>query len=245
MKLSLFFFVQGGFVILTIVFFALLLRELREGIRSGSDPRTEKKFLTRFIIALIAWCAFVSAWSLSGIMGDFGRFPFNFMPVLFLPLIGAIFLMFSKTMGDILKHIPYAHIIRLQGFRFFVEILLWLLYMDDLLPVQMSFEGRNFDVLVGITAPAIAWLASHQKISRIGLIFWNLAGLVLLINIVAIAILSTPSPVRVFMNEPANTIVTVFPISWLPAFLVPLAYTLHLLSLKQLLRQPAKAGAMR
>jgi hypothetical protein len=45
------------------------------------------------------------------------------------------------------------------------------------------------------------------------------------------------------MNEPANTIVAVFPISWLPGLLVPLAYTLHIFSLKQLLgsSKPAQA----
>jgi len=67
------------------------------------------------------------------------------------------------------------------------------------------------------------------------MIAYNFIGLALLLNIVTIAVLSVPSPFRVFMNEPANTIVTYFPIVLLPAFLVPLAYTLHFLSLKKLL----------
>jgi hypothetical protein len=68
-----------------------------------------------------------------------------------------------------------------------------------------------------------------------------------LLNIVITAILSTPSPWRVFMNEPANYVVTWFPISWLPGFLVPLAYYLHFISLKQMFQKrgigsPAKVS---
>jgi hypothetical protein len=46
-----------------------------------------------------------------------------------------------------------------------------------------------------------------------------------------------PTPFRVFMNEPSNTIVAKFPIVWLPALLVPLAYGLHFLSLRQYWRK--------
>jgi hypothetical protein len=104
------------------------------------------------------------------------------------------------------------------------------------LPVQMTFEGRNFDILVGVSAPLIAVLAFRGKLSKKALLIWNVACLGLLLNIVITAILSTPSPWRVFMSEPANDVVAYFPISWLPGLLVPLAYYLHLLSVKQLLQ---------
>jgi hypothetical protein len=56
----------------------------------------------------------------------------------------------------------------------------------------------------------------------------------LLFNIVIISILSTPTPFRFFMNEPANTIVAAWPFIWLPGFVVPMAFLLHVFSLKQL-----------
>jgi len=37
------------------------------------------------------------------------------------------------------------------------------------------------------------------------------------------------------MNEPANTMIAHLPFIWLPAFVVPVAYFLHIVSLKQLL----------
>ena len=138
---------------------------------------------------------------------------------------------FSKTTKELLPFIPQKSLVGLQVFRVFVEIVLWLLFIQNIVPVQMSFEGRNFDVLTGISAPIAAYLLVNN---RIALFIWNICGLALLANILTIAILSLPTPLRVFMNEPANTIVVHFPFVWLPGLLVPMAYGLHFLSLRQL-----------
>ena len=120
---------------------------------------------------------------------------------------------------------------QLQVFRVFVEIVFWLLFVQNLLPKQMTFEGRNFDIIAGITSLLAAQFFLN---SRGWMIAWNIIGLGLLINIVSIAILSMPTSRRIFENEPANTIVTQFPFIFLPTFLVPLAYILHFISLKKL-----------
>jgi hypothetical protein len=219
---------QIGFVALSFVYLFLFLRELGKGIETTSwEPARKKNYKKFWIRALVIWGVLVSAWSLSGIMGNFENFPFNFAPVIVIPLAAIIYVTFSQSLKEILQNIPVENLIRLQSFRFFVEIMLWLLFLDNFIPVQMTFEGRNLDILAGITAPIIASLAARGKIARGALIAWNLICLAFLVNIVTIAILSTPSPVRVFMEEPANRIVTVFPVSWLPGFLVPLAYMLN------------------
>lgn len=236
MKPHLLLIAQLGFVLITVVYFWLFLRELQKGMKLACRTTPlEKNMVTRALVMLMLWCAFVSIWSGAGMMADFSIFPLNFMPVLVIPLVTAILSLFSKGLGEVLKHIPVQNLIRLQSFRFFVELLLWALFIAGVVPEQMTFEGRNFDILAGITAPVMAWLAARQKLPRGALIAWNLICLALLVNIVSVAILSTPSPWRIFMNEPANTIVAYFPVSWLPGFLVPLAYTLHFFSLRQLL----------
>ena len=227
---------QLGFVILTVVYFTLLVKEFRNAIPLTSfDETKKKKLIWQIIVGLTLWAVFVSAWSLSGMMGDFSKFPFNIAPVFLIPLITALVITFSKTFTEIIRYIPIERFARLQSFRFFVEILLWFLFVAELIPDQMTFEGRNLDILAGITGPVIAYFASKGKISRTGLIVWNILCLCLLINIVVIAILSMPVPFRVFHNEPGSAIVGLFPISWLPGFLVPLAYILHFLSLRKLL----------
>ena len=233
-----------GFVLITLVYVSLLIRELWAGIGASNWDLTRKQSVKRTIlILLIGWTLFVTIWSASGVMADFTKFPFNFLPVVAVPLITMIAVTFGATFKEILARIPEEKVVRLQTFRFFVELMLWVLFIGGLLPEQMTFEGRNFDILVGLTSPVIAYLLAKKRMSKAALIAWNIACLGLLTNIVTIAILSTPSPIRVFMNEPANTIVTQFPISWLPGLLVPLAYTLNLFSIRQaMLKNPQATG---
>jgi hypothetical protein len=57
---------------------------------------------------------------------------------------------------------------------------------------------------------------------------WNWMGALLLLNVVTITWLSTPTPMRVFMNEPANIWITQAPFVWLPTVLVLAAFAGHI-----------------
>jgi hypothetical protein len=225
--------IQIGFIALSTIYFAMLFNQMRKATNASPDLKNSK-FLTWTITCVIIWAIFVSVWSISGIMKDFSMFPINFAPIIIVPLIAVLAFTFSRAGTEILSRIPISTIIQLNAFRVFVEVLLWALYEENQAPIQMTFEGRNFDILSGLSAPIVAYLFTKGKISKIGLVIWNVICLGLLINIVTVAILSTPTPFRVFMNDPVNTIVTIFPVSWLPGLLVPLAYGLHFFSLRQL-----------
>jgi hypothetical protein len=224
--------IQAGFILLTAVMYALVMKELKKAVAKTQWPERQKKVrYQQTFYALVGWTVFISALALSGFLQNYSAFPPRIMLVLVVPLITMISLTFSKPVRELLIVIPIQNIVRLQVFRVFVEILLWMLFLQNILPVQMTFEGRNFDVLAGLTAPLAAYFLARHRAS---LITWNILSLGLLVNIMAIAILSLPTPMRVFMNEPANTIVGIFPYVWLPGLLVPLAYGLHFLSLRQL-----------
>ncbi len=227
---------QIGFAALTVIFLYFLMRTLRYGIDHTNWSASSKQRVFNLILGtILIWFVFLSIWSASGAMGNFENFPFNFAPILIVPLVTILMLViFSKGLAQILAQIPPERIIVLQNFRVFVELLLWGLFVGNVIPEQMSFEGRNFDILAGLTAPFVSWALQRQKISKTIAIVWNFACLGLLINIVTIAFLSTPSPIRVFMEGPSSEAVATFPICFLPGFLVPLAYTLHFFSLKQL-----------
>lgn len=234
MKVS-YLIIQSGFVLITVVFYALLLFKLRESLRlSNFTETTKRRILAATVISLVAWAVVISLLSLTGFVTDFSTFPPKIIIVLIVPLVTIIWVVNTATVKEILNHVRQEFLILLQTFRIFVEILLWMLFINGLAPVQMSFEGRNLDVLSGLSAILIAYLVSRKKISRHVLVGWHFACLGLLLNIVITAILSMPTPFRLFMNEPSNTIVAEFPIIWLPGFLVPLAYGLHFLSLRQL-----------
>jgi len=60
------------------------------------------------------------------------------------------------------------------------------------------------------------------------------ARLALLINIIGVALLSAPTPVRVFMNEPANVWIAHAPWVWLPTVMVLAALCGHALVYRRL-----------
>ena len=121
-------------------------------------------------------------------------------------------------------------------FRIPMEIFLWLGFIAGFVPPQMTFEWLNFDIIVGITALMGGFtFFGRGRYRRFEAIIWNIFGILLLANIVLIAFLSAPFPFRVFMNEPANTMVAYFPFIWIPGFIVPFALAMHLFSLKQLI----------
>lgn len=222
-----------GFLLLTLIFYFLLFRILQSAIGKTSWPEVKKKKISAGILwGIIVWATLVSLISLSGFSGNFKNFPLNVLPLVGIPLITTLILLFTTDMKTLLGYLSLKALTQLQVFRVFVEVLLWLLFVQNLLPEQMTFEGRNWDILSGLTA----FLAARFLLtSKWWMIIWNLLGLGLLINIVTIAILSMPTPIRVFNNEPANTIVTQFPFVFLPTFLVPLAYLLHFMSLRKLM----------
>ncbi len=229
---------QLGFAALTLLCLALVVRGLWRTLTAMDYPPARRnRVVTATALGLAAWLAFTAALALTGLAGDFSAFPPPVMPLVLLPpLVASLVLTFSGKFGAVLRHVPVQWLLYLQSFRVAVEVLLWALHGQGLVPVQMTFEGLNFDVLTGLTAPLAAYLlTARPRWRRPILLGWNVMGLALLITIVVISILSLPTPLRAFPNEPANTIVTRFPFIWLPGFLVPLAYTLHFFALRKIM----------
>ena len=225
---------QAGFIALTIVSFALFFRALQKAVVQTDLPEKHKRTLVPMLaIGVALWLTLISVLAARQVFFDFTTMPPKFLIVIIVPLVAIVYLTSRSATKKIVGQMPPHTILYLQSFRIIVEILLWLLFLENLIPEQMTFEGRNFDILAGIFGIVAGWII-FRKPSRMVLWVYNIAGLALLINIVTIAILSTPLPIRVFMNDPANTIVTQFPVVWLPGALVPLAYTLHILSFRQI-----------
>ena len=125
----------------------------------------------------------------------------------------------------------------LIGFQFFrvpVAVFLRGMYQAGQAPVQITYEGLNFDIFAGLTAPAMAWLVWRGKVGFYAIWTWNALGLMLLVEAMVIAALSMPTEFRVFTNEPPSTFATYAPYVWLPTVLAPAALFGHLLVLRWL-----------
>ena len=187
-------------------------------------------------VAITVWLMITGGLALSGFFLEFQSVPPRFFILLLVPLFAIGFLLRTRFADDLVAALSPVWFIVPQGFRIIMELILWLLFINGIMPEQVTFEGRNFDILVGLTAPVVAWLCFVRRALPPSVaVAWNVLGLLLLANVVITAILSAPTPFRVFMNEPAVTVIAYLPFVWLPAFVVPMAVLLHALSLKQLL----------
>ena len=182
--------------------------------------------------------------ALQGIISDTGFYTINnVMPprflVLVLPAFLTIIVLLATKKGqafiDSLNNtwLTYLHTIRIP-----VELTLYFLFIHKLVPGLMTFEGRNFDIISGLTAPLIAyWGYTQKRLSNKVLLLWNFICLALLLNIVVISVLSAQTPFQQWAFDQPNTGVLHFPFTWLPGFIVPMVLFAHLVNIRALLRK--------
>ncbi|MCB9640887.1 MAG: hypothetical protein H6727_18475 [Myxococcales bacterium] len=185
---------------------------------------------------LLGWLGLTGALAYFGWLSNFSLMPPAFGRMAFPALFATIILAWSPFGRRWATHLNWVALIGYQVFRVPVEIWLHWMYAEKIIPVQMTYSGRNFDIIAGLTAPLVAYLCWKQKAPRWLLWAWNILSLGLLLNIVTIALLSMPWRFRVFMNEPANTFITRWPYVWL-ASLVMAALWGHMLVFHKLVRR--------
>lgn len=184
---------------------------------------------------MVVWMVTLLLLSDAGFFSDFSSLPPRPLFAMLFPLPFVVYFAFSKTGVKILQLAPPEWLVIIQSFRIPVEVLLWVAFLNKQLPVNMTFEGRNFDVVSGILALIAAYFLVRRVFNRsVILAIYNCVGLLLLLNILIIAILSMPTSFRYFMEEPSNIIVGSIPYILLPGVLVPIAYSFHIFSLRQL-----------
>jgi hypothetical protein len=152
--------------------------------------------------------------------------------------IAIAYFLSKKSSANVLDKLSLKDLTLLHVCRIPVEIgLLWL-YQSQQIPQIMTFEGRNFDIISGLTALPMVWYAfQNDTIKRTPLLIWNIVCLALVCIIVIIAILSAPTPFQQFGFEQPNVGVLKFPFGWLPSFIVPVVLFCHLVSIRQLVKR--------
>ena len=185
---------------------------------------------------LLLWSVAQSALALSGFYQTrLDQLPPRFLLVLLPPLL-AMGVLFSLKRGRAwVERLPLVPLTYLSTVRVPVEIVLYWLFMYHAIPELMTFAGRNFDILAGLTAPLVAYFGLQRSVlSRPMLILWNIISLGLLLFIVVSATLSVPTPLQQLAFDQPNVAILYFPFVLLPALVVPLVLFSHLVSLWQL-----------
>ena len=217
-----------GVVVATVSFLYFIL----DHATKRKEGKTRSFIITAILIADII---LISILAMKGFFLDFQSMP----PKLFLfviPMVLAILVVLAiPNVRAFLIAMPIASLTYIHIIRIPVEIVLWWLFKHGAVPEAMTFEGINYDILTGITAPFAAIFLVGQKINhRVGAIIWNFAGLILLFNVVIRAIMATPYFYDATLFETPNAAVFYFPFVLLPTFVVPAVLFCHLVSLVKL-----------
>ena len=191
------------------------------------------------VLGFAAWLVVPAVLAVRGALDSYDPMPAPPLVMIMTLTLGTIVLALSPFGRLVAERFSLAALVGFQFFRVPVEWVLHWLAKEGIAPVQMTFAGRNFDIVSGITAALLACYLVGEGPNRRVVLLWNLLGLGLLANIITIAVLSTPAPFRAFMNEPANRLPSEFPWVWLPTFLVQAALFGHLVVFRALARRTA------
>lgn len=183
----------------------------------------------KLLISIIVVIAIVqSLLAYNSVYQDTTAMPPRFIYVLLFPIVLIIYglrakqILWMKSTRN-LKLSTMMHVIRVP-----VELCLFFLFTYKMIPELMTFEGRNYDIISGITAP-IAWLLYRKNIiSEKGLIVWNVICLGLVVFIAINGILSAELPFQKFAFDQPNKALLYFPYVLLPAMIVPIVIYTHL-----------------
>lgn len=186
-------------------------------------------------LILLGWIAVQTALGLSGFYQVVNPTPPRFPLLLLPPLLTIITVMSTKRGqrlidGLDLRLLTLFHVVRLP-----VEVVLFWLFVQGAVPQLMTFEGRNYDILSGLSAPVVYYFGFVRKrLSRTALIIWNVVCLGLVVNVAINGLLSARTPFQQFAFEQPNIALAHFPFVLLPALLVPMVIFAHLAAIRQL-----------
>ncbi len=218
-------------------FIAIVIAVLGFLFYAISTAKPEKKSITPSLVLtlIVGWIFFISVQTFNGYFTNLSGIPR--LPLMVgITLVAILSLFVWPRTRRILMRMPittlhYIHIVRVP-----VEMVLWWLAVSRAIPMDMTFEGSNLDIISGISAPfAAVFMVGARSKSRIGAIIWNVIALALLINIVLMAINYMPYYYTPSGGQTANLGVFYFPYVLLPTFIVPVILFSHLVSIYQLI----------
>jgi hypothetical protein len=194
-------------------------------------------------IGLAVWLGVLAVLAGQGYFLNFTSMPPRLALAGLLPLIVGLLMLPTHGLREFLAATPPERLVYIQSFRILMEIILWALSVQGRAPQLVTFEGRNIDILIGLTAIPVGWMVVERRAwpAWVGTA-WNVGGILILANVVIHAQLALPTPYRTFVTEPSTAFLATFPYIWLPGFLVPFAFWLHAASLVQLARRPRTAS---
>ncbi|MEQ9424959.1 MAG: hypothetical protein RJQ09_11105 [Cyclobacteriaceae bacterium] len=198
--------------------------------KSSADEASKVWFYKKYILWFTVWISYLLLISSLGFLNSFALPPRIPLMVVLPSIVAMILVLRSKHFQHVIGSIPAHVILYLQSFRILVELLIYGAFLNGVFPKAVTFEGTNFDILVGISALLIGFLSSKNSIKPTVALTWNIISIAILGVTVATFIYTYYfSGVQLpFASEFAS-----MPYLLLPGVLLPFAIFLHAISIKQ------------
>lgn len=201
--------------------------------RLGEDVATRRRAVAVTVAGAIAWMGATWIAAASGVIANWHATPPP-LAIMVAAIIGlSLAIAFTRFGWRLAAGLPLWVLVAVQGFRLPLELAMHAMDERGVMPGVMSYEGRNFDILTGITALIVAAMVRLSGRGRLTIAVWNIVGLALLVNVVTVAILATPR-FAYFGPDSLNEWVAHPPYVWLPAVMVLAALAGHLLIFRAL-----------
>jgi hypothetical protein len=200
--------------------------------RIGEAEAATRRALTVAVSAAV-WMAITWLAAARGILRDWQATPPPFAILVVAIVTLACVIAFGRQGRRLTLGVPLWALVAIQGFRLPLELAMHAMYERGVMPEQMSYAGWNFDIVTGATALVLGVVVWRYGARRWLVAAWNVLGLVLLLNVVTIAIISTPR-IQAFGPDRVNVWVTYPPFVWLPAVMVLAALAGHLVIFRAL-----------
>ncbi len=174
------------------------------------------------IIPIIVWTLALSAVSSLNV---FLAFPPSFILILVSILLLSIsYYRLSKNANSNVYYLLGIHIFRIP-----IEFTIFQLFKHNMLPIEMTFLGWNYDLFFGITAILFLVFSSLNPKTLKSVLFkaWNILGICSLLKVVVIGILSSPLPLQAMAFDQPNIAVLQFPYVFLPTIIVLIVILSH------------------
>lgn len=149
--------------------------------------------------------------------------------------IMAFILAFSPIGRQLATGVPIAALVAFHGFRLPLELVLHAWADQGTIPVDLSYGGENFDIVIGVTALLLAPFA--RRLPWLVAVF-DVVGLLMLANIVRIVLRTTVgSPLYADRGQPPLELAMHVPMTWIVTVCVMGAVAGHLVILRWLWMQ--------
>jgi len=221
------------FLVLCIVVFYFFLKMLIKPFNGHESKKN--KFITSISISI--WLAIQALLSQNGFYLDSYEMPPRALIAVGPPMLTIFILLYVLWRSEYVKKLSLNALTQIHVFRFPLEFfVLTGLASSGYIPDVMTYEGRNYDIVVGLTAPIIGYLYFYKKsISWKILLTWHIISLGFLLFITTHALLSLPYSFQVFGMDQPNIGVFYFPFIWLPTLLVGVGYFCHIFAIHKLM----------